>query len=362
MSKKKLAIIGSFPLPITGEAICNELIGHKLKNHYDILIINTALNKKIDKPGKFSFNKMFSQFRGYMKLGELLSCDIIYMTPGQTLLGIIRFLPYIYASIVFKKTSILHFHGSSIPNVIVNAPFALRLILIKTISRVKKVITLSNSIDTEFKEKLNINNTVVVNNYVSNEFVHQCKPKSRNKEVLKVLYLSNLIPEKGIFEVVEATKNLLGNNYSLQLEIAGSVPDDIEQQFYSAIQDQSCIQFHSIVTGKNKVDLYLSADVFVLPSYYPIEGVPLTILEAMAAGCIIISTTQGGIVDVVKHNENGFIVRKRNSEDIENAIINVIKMDEKDFNSVSLANQNKIMKEYSENHFLSEIQNVLELR
>jgi len=59
--------------------------------------------------------------------------------------------------------------------------------------------------------------------------------------------------------------------------------------------------------------------IFCLPTYYPNEGQPISILEAMANGCAIVTTDHGGIKDVVT-KENGIFVGKSNPCDLKNAL------------------------------------------
>ena len=60
------------------------------------------------------------------------------------------------------------------------------------------------------------------------------------------------------------------------------------------------------VSGAEKIDVFNIADIFVLPSYN--EGLPISILEAMSYGLPILSTTVGGIPEIVENGVNGFLV------------------------------------------------------
>ncbi|MDE4541330.1 glycosyltransferase [Thermoanaerobacterium sp. R66] len=68
-------------------------------------------------------------------------------------------------------------------------------------------------------------------------------------------------------------------------------------------------------------DLLLNSDIFILPTYYPNEGQPISIIEAMAAGLPIISTDTGCIADMVIDGYNGFIVHKQKPEEITEKIM-----------------------------------------
>lgn len=71
---------------------------------------------------------------------------------------------------------------------------------------------------------------------------------------------------------------------------------------------------HIIGERRNVADYLACADYFVLSSGY--EGLPLTLLEAMSVGCIPVCTPAGGIVDVLRNGENGFIAKGFDSADL----------------------------------------------
>jgi glycosyltransferase involved in cell wall biosynthesis len=77
------------------------------------------------------------------------------------------------------------------------------------------------------------------------------------------------------------------------------------------------------VAGKEKLELLRSADIFAFPTYYPPEGHPWAIVEAMAAGLPIVSTDQGAITESVVHGRNGLIVEKRNPATVAQAIVSL---------------------------------------
>lgn len=128
------------------------------------------------------------------------------------------------------------------------------------------------------------------------------------------------IPKKGNMTFVSVGRLSKQKNYPLLLRVArtvhqkwpnvkffilgdGELRTTIKEQLMQQ-ESQDYVHFLGSVSDVNR-HLW-SADAFLMTSDY--EGLPLTVLEAMAAGLPIISTKAGGIADVVKHEENGILV------------------------------------------------------
>lgn len=72
--------------------------------------------------------------------------------------------------------------------------------------------------------------------------------------------------------------------------------------------------------GEEKTRFLQDADIFVFPTYYPNECFPLVLLEAMQQGLPCISTNEGGIPDIIDEGKTGFIVEKKNAEQLADKI------------------------------------------
>jgi glycosyltransferase involved in cell wall biosynthesis len=127
----------------------------------------------------------------------------------------------------------------------------------------------------------------------------------RNNGRLKVLFIGRFDRQKGLdrlLGIVNTTRNLdlpihwrlVGKNV-IQHEDAASELDSISDLIEPPIFDQD---------GLNEV--YEWADVLILPSYW--EGLPLTILEAMRLGVVVLASDVGAVSEAIDHGENGFLV------------------------------------------------------
>ena len=134
-----------------------------------------------------------------------------------------------------------------------------------------------------------------------------------------VLFLSRLVREKGIYELVDAFRSLAPDYPDLKLVIAGNGPEEQRIGNYvstSGLGDR--VSFAGYVRGADKVRMMKVAGLFVLPTYS--EGCPVSLLEAMAAGLPVITTPVGGIPHVVKEPDNGLFLDKVTPGEVEAAI------------------------------------------
>ena len=95
-------------------------------------------------------------------------------------------------------------------------------------------------------------------------------------------------------------------------------------RFVDAAGLAGSVSFPGLVCGSQKARLLSVADIFVFPTYYPLEGQPLAILEAMAASLPVVSTPRAAIPDCVIHGETGVLVQERSSVALVEALKSLI--------------------------------------
>lgn len=138
-------------------------------------------------------------------------------------------------------------------------------------------------------------------------------------ETTQVLYLSKLGRKKGILELIRAWEQVEHQHPDATLRIAGSGPLKAEAEQLVDTLGLRTVQFVGFVADDRKRQLLAESAIFVLPTY--IEGMPLTILEAMASGCAVVSTDTYGVRDVVEDGKTGVLVEPGNEEQLARALI-----------------------------------------
>ncbi len=146
-------------------------------------------------------------------------------------------------------------------------------------------------------------NVVVLPNYVE---VPKHIKASRKGSQINVLFLGLIGENKGVYNLLPAFAEAVKNVPQLFLRIGGDGEVDKARALAHELGLESHVEFLGWVGGNEKNELLRDADIFVLPSYN--EGLPVSLLEAMSWGIPVISTTVGGIPDLVEDHVNGYLI------------------------------------------------------
>ena len=162
--------------------------------------------------------------------------------------------------------------------------------------------------------------TTAVDEKLLSGFDFEAKLDRRQPAVEHVmLFLARLEPEKGIYETIDACALLNGRDICVRLVIAGEGPEAEKIRRYGAERLGNRVQFTGYVRGAAKAAVFSAADVFTMPTYYD-EGMPNSLLEAMAFGLPVVTRPVGGIKDFFIDRRHGLITDSKDPEVIANLI------------------------------------------
>jgi glycosyltransferase involved in cell wall biosynthesis len=155
------------------------------------------------------------------------------------------------------------------------------------------------------------------------------RAKHRNGNGPLLIFVGRLVEEKGVSDFLRAVACLSRSRLDVSAVVLG---DGQQRAEFEALAAQLGIGSRVTFTGwvdPVEVPSYLAAaDAFVGPSKRSpegwLEGQGLTFVEAMFAGTPVIGTDCGGIVDLVKHDETGLLVRQNDPEEIAAAVGRVV--------------------------------------
>ncbi len=126
------------------------------------------------------------------------------------------------------------------------------------------------------------------------------------REPTTVLFLGRIGKRKGAYDLLPAIAKLSVEFPDMRLIMGGDGELDEARRMAESLGLASHLELPGWVTGAEKQALLSKASIYVLPSYH--EGLPMSVLEAMAAGLPVISTRVGGIPEAVRDGVDGFLV------------------------------------------------------
>lgn len=357
---KKILLIGPLSPPITGLSICNDKIIDKLPREYNIKVkhINTSDNNFTEKVGAFSLVKIINQFVKYFYLYRIINVDTVYLTVGQTFYGVLKYAPFIYFAKFLNKKVIIHIHGNYLKTQYNLLSGFKKRLFSHVIKRANKGIVLSEKLIQNLTPFLPNRKIYILHNYVEDYLFQDSKENvlKKFKDELRIVYLSNLMTEKGIFDLLKALEILQKKKVKFNAQLAGNIDISIKDEILLKISNIENCSYEGVVNGESKKRLLLDANVFVFPTYYKMEGQPISLLEAMATGNIILTTNHAGIPDVFSP-KNGFYIEKNSPEDIANKLKNVSNNLVK-FEPLMIDNHNYIKGNFTEKRFLKSLINI----
>jgi glycosyltransferase involved in cell wall biosynthesis len=340
---KKVLIIGPFPNPISGVSIANKVVEEILNADLNFIVekIDTSYPIFDEQIGEFSIQKFLFYLRINSSFFKVLKNNIIYITPGQTFFGVLKYALFIVTASALRKELIIHVHGNYLGKEYQSLKGIKRVIFYFLVSRFTKGIVLSNSLKQNLTPFLKDKNIFSLPNFAQ-DYLYT-KDKKFVKDELRIFYLSNLMKEKGIFCLLNALKNLEKNNIIYKAKIAGNIDQKYSKEILNLFTELKNAEYIGIVNGDDKKNLLEWGNVFVLPTFYKMEGQPISILEAMATTNLVVTTNHAGISDVFQDKINGYFVEKNNKNSIEKIL------------SYLAANKSELKKiaEYNKTFFLN---------
>ncbi|WP_430812590.1 MULTISPECIES: glycosyltransferase family 4 protein [unclassified Carboxylicivirga] len=241
-----------------------------------------------------------------------------------------KYIIYKFVSVFSNKKIVYHIHGANFELFSNKASYFTRICLKDFIENVDQIICLSESWKNYFTQTYNIKRIAVVNNIVPKPNIIEKQPT--NNEFVKFLFLGRIGDRKGVFDLIESIakhRDYLNGNFKLFIGGDGEI-----QRLQREIKEREIsdlVEYVGWVDGRKKEHLLNNSDVYILPSYN--EGLPISILEAMSYGLPIISTTVGGIPEVIKGN--GFVIEPGNQEMLFRCIKQMIEVDRHEYSYCS---------------------------
>jgi len=349
-SKISILLIGPFPGPLSGVSIANQVVREVLSDdsQFEVDLINTSYSRFDEEIGKFSFKKTFFYLALYLNIFKIFKHKIIYITPGQTFYGILKYGFFIILGSIFRKELILHVHGNHLGEEYKSLNGIKKNIFYCLVSRFSKGIVLSDSLKHNLTPFIDQGSVFCLPNFAQ-DYLYE-EDKNLVNDELRIFYLSNLMKEKGIICLLKALKNLEKYNITYKAKIAGNIDEKFSKEILQLLNELENTKYVGVVNGEAKKNLLKWGNIFVLPTFYKMEGQPISIIEAMATKNVVVTTNHAGILDIFKDKVNGYLVKKNSIKSIQD-ILTYIAINKSEIEKIATYNKEFFLENFTVNTF-----------
>jgi glycosyltransferase involved in cell wall biosynthesis len=237
--------------------------------------------------------------------------DLVHINATLTPLSILRDAALVKTARFANVPVLLHIHGGKY--LVEDFDSNLLSKLTEKMFHWSKIVVVLSKLEKDFVEKRWKNLDVkILENAVSLENV-----KTRKEETVEktIIFLGRLHESKGLHEIIETCRILKNEGFEFRFRAFGA--GDLKDFFVAEMSKILGEKFFygGIISGAKKWQALATSDIFLLPSRYG-EGLPVAMLEAMAAGNVVVVSEMASIGEVIKDGVNGFSVEPRNVSQI----------------------------------------------
>lgn len=337
MNKPHILFITPLPPPVHGSAMVSQYIkdSELIQGEFACDFVNLSTSRRMDEIGKGGVKKLLRFVGSFFVLFYKLLVhryDLCYLAITCHGVGFLKDAPFVLLCKLFGRKVVIHQHNKGMSGCIERWPYRW---LIPYVYKRTRVILLSWYLYPDIEKAVKREQVVICPNGIpetvsgerlvaSEDNVERGSGVCCSSPTVNLLFLSNLIPSKGVYVLLDACKILMHRGVAFQCNFVGGESKEMDRRvFGEAVKERGLeghVLYHGPKYGEEKEHYWSMADVFVFPTFYHNECMPLTILEAMQHGLPVVSTDEGAVPDMVADGENGFICRRKDAEGLAQAL------------------------------------------
>jgi len=281
-----------------------------LRNHFSPSVdYFTVGRRRSETRTYFKIKRVIRDYRNYCHTLKYEDYSAVQINPSLKKSALIRDALFLIIAKNKKKKVIVFFHGWDWKLANKLSTGVIGSIFKKVFFSADAIIVLANDFakklqDMGYKGPLHLEN-IAIEDSIAQLADLPLERKQDHKNIFNILFLTRVEKYKGIYEAIEAFRILKGQYENVYLIVAGDGSELNNAQRYITEQNIKNVKFTGYVEGKEKHEVYKSADCYLLPSYS--EGMPLSIIEAFAYGLPVITRPVGAIKDFFIDGKMGFM-------------------------------------------------------
>lgn len=316
MNKEKVFFILHLPPPVHGAAMMGKYI-HDSKIINENIVskyINLTLAKDMQDIGKGGIRKLRDFIMLLMHIRKEVKRfkpELCYVTPNAKGWAFYKDFVVVEMLKVMGQKVVVHYHNKGVAK---RQDKLLDNFLYKCFFKNLKVILLAEQLYSDIQKYVARKNVYFCPNGIPEQ---KERPVSKEHDGFNILFLSNMMEAKGVWDLVDACKILKDKGRKFKCHFVGKWSDISEKDFKNRINEfglTDIVCAYGAKYGEEKKQFFEIVDCFILPTHN--ECFPLVLLEAMEQSIACISTDEGGIKGIIDENVTGFIVTQKSPKEL----------------------------------------------
>lgn len=354
----KILFILHLPPPVHGAAMVGQYIrnSYLLNSSFDCHYFNLTLAKGLDDIGKGGVKKAFSfcsQLISLWKTVRAVNPQICYITPNTKGRAFYKDFCVVMLLKIMRQDIVAHYHNKGVSE---RQDKLVDHVMYKCFFNRQRVILLAGKLYEDMKKYVLPEDVYICPNGIPSQ---RAMPAVQKRAVFRILFLSNMMKEKGVWDLVEACSLLKKEGADFRCDFVGKWSDITEEAFLEAIERKGltdCVKAYGAKYGPDKKRFMQRANLFVLPSHN--EAFPLVLLEAMQYGLPCIATAEGGIPAIIDDNRTGFLITPRDANLLAKRIMYLKNRPDVGV-KMGMAGRAKFLREFTLKRFEKRMKNIL---
>ena len=325
--RTKILLFGYLPPPYFGPSVTYQaLMKSEFSRRFDVTFVDITVADSVADLERFRIAKLFKVLAVLLRVCGLMATrrfDFCCCPVSVNRNAFLKDALLLQLARLFRVPTVLYAHGNNLPDFYARSSPRVKKVIDRTFRKAAAAIVLGERLRFNFEPWLPPEKIFVVPTGI--EPLDAVPELAHRSSVTTVLYLGNLIREKGVFVLLEAARIVAAKRRDVRFVFGGAwfraEDERAAQEFVAQNKLKEVVEFAGPVSGSSKWRLVFSSDILAFPTFYYYETMGLVLLEAMQAGLPVVATRRASIPEMIEDGVNGWLVDEQDPDGLAGRIL-----------------------------------------